>query len=146
MEGGMSRIVALSMDGLGIGIGSGSEHVADLAAWLDAEDTLRGCTRRAPGPVPEGALGADLAQLAVSLGSGGAATAMASVVVAWLRRRAGAVSVRVTRPDGSALELRADRVRALDAAGLRVQVDQLAALAWPGCAGQNTPGDGHGPT
>jgi Effector Associated Constant Component 1 len=142
MEDGMSRIVALSMDGLGIG----SEDVAGLAAWLDTEDTLRGCTRRVLGTMPEGALGADLAQLAVSLGSGGAATAMASVVVAWLRRRVGAVSVRVSRPDGSALELRADRVRALDAAGLRAQVDQLAALAWPGCAGQNTAGDGHGPT
>lgn len=123
----MSRIVVLSTDGLGIG----SEDAASLAAWLEEDDTLRGCTHRAPGSVPDGALGADLAQLAVSLVSGGAATALASVVVAWLRRRAGAVSVRVSRPDGSVLELRAEQVRALDAAGLRAQVDQLAALAWP---------------
>src|ERR1700677_895679 len=90
MEDGMSRIVALSVDGLGIG----SEDVAGLAAWLDTEDTLRGCTRRVLGTMPEGALGADLAQLAVSLGSGGAATAMASVVVAWLRRRVGVAWLR----------------------------------------------------
>jgi hypothetical protein len=57
----------------------------DLAAWLAAEDDLRGCVRRVPEAVPSGALGADLAQLAVSVASGGTATAVASVIIAWLR-------------------------------------------------------------
>ena len=104
---------------------------ADLAAWLEADDELRGHVRREPAPVPDGALGTTIAQLALSLGSGGAATAMASVVIAWLRRRTGSVAVRLTRPDGSAVELQAERVRALDAAGLQAQVDQLVTAVWP---------------
>ncbi len=91
---------------------------ADLAAWLEADDELHGHVRREPAAVPDGALGATIAQLALSLGSGSAATAMASVVIAWLRRRTGGVAVRLTRPDGSTVELQAERVRALDAAGL----------------------------
>jgi hypothetical protein len=104
---------------------------ADLAAWLEADDELRGHVRREPAAVPDGALGTTIAQLALSLGSGSAVTAMASVVIAWLRRRTGSVAVRLTRPDGSTVELQAERVRALDAAGLRAQVEQVVAVVWP---------------
>jgi len=122
------------------------DSAAALAAWLEADDELRGYVRREPAPVPEGALGAELAQLVVSLGSSGAATAMAGVIIAWLRRRTGSVSVHLTRPDGSAMELTAERVRALDAAGVREQVDQLVAAVWPaeqGTAEQGTAGQKH---
>ena len=127
------------------------DSAAALAAWLEADDELRGYVRREPAPVPEGALGAELAQLVVSLGSSGAATAMAGVIIAWLRRRTGSVSVHLTRPDGSAVELTAERVRALDAAGVREQVDQLVAAVWPaeqgtaeqGTAEQGTAGQKH---
>ncbi|MFH8342598.1 hypothetical protein [Streptomyces sp. AM6-12] len=115
---------------------------ADLARWLDEEDGLRGCVRREVGPVPEGALGGELEHLVVTLGSGGVATAMASVLVAWLRRRTGSVTVRLSRRDGSRIELRADRVRALDAAQLRAQVAQLAEAAWPDAAERDAHGDG----
>ncbi|WLQ37978.1 hypothetical protein P8A18_33055 [Streptomyces castrisilvae] len=114
-----------------LSVSEGAAQTADLAAWLDEEDTLRGHVRREASPVPEGALGGDLQQLVVGLASGGVATAAASVIVAWLRRRTGSVSVRVTRPDGFELEVNADRVRAMDAIQLRAQVDQLFSAAWP---------------
>jgi hypothetical protein len=104
----------------------------DLAAWLAAEDELRGHVRRVPEAVPSGALGAGLAQLAVSLASGGGATAVASMVIAWLRRRNGSVTVSVSRPDGGTIEVRADRVRELDADALRALVDQIATMLRPG--------------
>lgn len=128
----MSLVIKLTADAEA----DGGEDIADLAAWLDGEDELRGHVRREPAPVPDGALGATIAQLALSLGSGSAVTAMASVVIAWLRRRTGSVSVSLTRPDGSTVELSADRVRALDAAGLRAQVDQLVTAVWPADAAQ----------
>jgi hypothetical protein len=109
----------------------GGESATALADWLEADDELRGHVRREAAPVPEGALGAELAQVVVSLGSSGAVTAMASVIIAWLRRRTGSVSVSMTRPDGSTVELTAERVRALDASGVREQVDQLVAAVWP---------------
>jgi hypothetical protein len=114
----------------------------DLAAWLAAEDDLRGCVRRVPEAVPFGALGADLAQLAVSVASGGTATAVASVIIAWLRRRAGPVTVRVSRPDGSSIEVHADRVREMDADALRALADQVATAVWPGDAVGTEPGSG----
>ena len=88
-----------------------------------------------------GVLGADLAQLAVSLTSGGAATALASAVIAWLKRRAGPVTVRVSR-DGSMIELSVSRVREMSAEDLQNQVDQLASMVWPGDDVTADPGPG----
>lgn len=118
-------------------------EAGDLAAWLAAEDELRGCVGRVPAAVPAGALGAGLSQLAVSLASGGTATALASTVIAWLRRRNGPVTVRVIRPDGSTIEMRADRVREMSADALGVLADQMAALVWPGDDVAGEPGS-HG--
>ncbi|MFD7778828.1 hypothetical protein [Streptomyces sp. NPDC059753] len=119
----MLDIVTLSVSG-------GAAEATDLAVWLDEEDALRGLVRREAGPVPEGALGGELQQLVVGLTSGGVATALASVIVAWLRRRTGSVTVRVSGRDGFELEVRADQVRNMDAEQLRAQVDQLVAAAW----------------
>ncbi|MCX4791606.1 hypothetical protein OG369_37600 [Streptomyces sp. NBC_01221] len=130
----MLEIVTLSVSG-------GAAEAADLAAWLDEEDALRGRVRREVGPVPDGALGGELQQLVVGLTSGGVATAVASVIVAWLRRRTGSVTVRVSGRDGFELELRADQVRNMDAEQLRAQVDQLVSAAWPDGAGRE-PGEG----
>lgn len=130
-------IVTLSVSG-------GAAEAADLAAWLDEEDALRGRVRREVGPVPDGALGGELQQLVVGLASGGVATAVASVIVAWLRRRTGSVTVRVSGRDGFELEVRADQVRNMDAEQLRAQVDQLVSAAWPDGAGRVTGGGADG--
>ncbi|MGW2701484.1 effector-associated constant component EACC1 [Streptomyces sp. NPDC001340] len=130
----MLDIVTLSVSG-------GATEAADLAAWLDEEDVLRGRVRREVGPVPDGALGGELQQLVVGLTSGGVATAVASVIVAWLRRRTGSVTVRVSGRDGFEVEVRADQVRNMDAEQLRAQVDQLVSAAWSDGAGRE-PGGG----
>jgi len=118
------------------------DDAGDLAVWLADENDLRGCVRRVAAPVPIGVLGADLAQLAVSLTSGGAATALASAVIAWLKRRAGPVTVRVSGPGDSLIELSVSRVREMNAEGLRKQVDQLASMVWPGDDLTADPGSG----
>jgi Effector Associated Constant Component 1 len=101
---------------------------AALHGELSTEPEFRGCVRRLPAEVPDGTLGGGLPDLLVTLGSSGLATALASVIVVWLRQRSGTVSIRVTRPDGGALVLTAKRVRALDRDAIKAQVDQLAAL------------------
>jgi hypothetical protein len=108
-----------------------SDAAADLVAWLRGDDELRGYVRPLPAAVPPGKLGAELTQLLVEVGSGGMATAFASVLIAWIRRRTGGVSLSVKRPDGTEFTLTAERVAALDARELQEQAAQLAALAWP---------------
>ena len=118
-----------------------SDDATDLYAWLSGDSELRGRVRLAPAAVPEGSLGADLTQLLVTLESGGMATAFASVLVAWIRRRAGSVTVKVTRPDGATFELTAERVRELKAEDLQKQAAQLAAMAWTCEAVVTPPGE-----
>jgi hypothetical protein len=108
-----------------------SAGTAELAAWLEDDDELRGLVAREPAPVREGTLGAELAQVAVDVVSSGTASALASVLIAWLRRSTGGVSVTLTRSDGSVVKLRADRVRKLGAADLHAAVDQLTTAVWP---------------
>jgi hypothetical protein len=63
--------------------------------------------------------------LVVALGQGGAVTALATVLVAWLRRRVGNVSVKVTRPDKTVLEVNAENLRGLTADQVMVLVTEL---------------------
>ena len=116
----MARNVTLSV------AGSLDDSMA-LGALLDTDPDLRGHVRRAVAQVPEGVLSGGLPDLLIALGSSGVATALASVLMVWLRQRSGSVSVHITRPDGTQLELTAERVRALGSDELRAHVDQLTA-------------------
>jgi Effector Associated Constant Component 1 len=116
----MSEHVRLSVAG-------SLDDSAALGALLDADPDLRGHVRREVPQGPEGALGGGLPELVIALGSSGVATAVASVLMVWLRQRSGAVSVHITQPDGTQLELTAERVRALSSDELKAHVDQLTA-------------------
>jgi hypothetical protein len=121
------------------GTGDDAIHLCESLNW-DSE--LRGRARLAPAAAPEGTLGADLTQVFVTLESGGMATAFASVLIAWIKRRAGSVTAKVTRPDGTTFELTAERVRGLNPDDLQKQVAQLAAMARPCEAAVTPPGEG----
>jgi hypothetical protein len=113
-----------------------SDDAINLDESLNLDSELRGRVRLAPAAAPEGTLGADLTQLLVTLESGGMATAFATVLVTWIKKRAGSVTAKITRPDGTSFELTAERVHGLKPDDLQKQVAQLAAMAWPG----ETPG------
>jgi len=128
-------------ESLVLSLAGNSDDATDLYAWLSGDSELPGRVRLAPADVPEGALGADLTQLLVTLESGGMATAFASVLVAWIRRRAGSVTVKVTPPDRATFELTAERVRELRAEDLQKLAAQLATMAWPGDIAVTPPGE-----
>jgi hypothetical protein len=65
--------------------------------------------------------------LVVAAGSGGAITALAGALVSWLHHRTTDVTVKITRPDGTALEVEGKRVRGVDARQLSALIDDLAA-------------------
>jgi hypothetical protein len=103
------------------------DDAAALGALLDTDPELRGRARRVVAQVPEGVLSGGLPELVIALGSSGVATALASVLMVWLRQRSGSVSLHITRSDGTQFELTAERVRTLGSGELRAQVDQLTA-------------------
>ncbi|MBO0851255.1 MAG: hypothetical protein J2P20_17465 [Pseudonocardia sp.] len=113
------------------------DQLRSLRGWLADVEELRGRVSLREHPPRPGTLGPVLDALVVAVGPGGAATAMAATVVAWLRNRHGEVRVKMTLPDSRSMELTAKHVAEFDAAALERQVAQIAAML-----GQGTDGDG----
>ncbi|MFI1524774.1 effector-associated constant component EACC1 [Kitasatospora cineracea] len=106
--------------------------VGSLLAWLRVEPSLRGRVEPVGSAPRPGSLGTLADVLTVALGAGGAASGLTSALIAWIRRRSGDTVVRVTRSDGSSIELRATAVRGLDPNGLATLAREVgASLAGP---------------
>jgi hypothetical protein len=82
--------------------GDQAKEVADLWEWMRAERGLAGMVRPVWSPPREGQLGGVVDVLAVALGSGGAMTALAGSLTAWLKTRRPDVTVTITTAKGSA--------------------------------------------
>ncbi len=108
---------------------SSADLTRDLVSWMAGEPCLRGRARViGRDPVP-GALGAVTAAAAVVLESGSAATALASVVITWLRCRSGKVLLSISGTAGRPrVDLAAERVKSLDAEGVRALIAQVSAV------------------
>ncbi|WP_327303241.1 hypothetical protein OG730_06190 [Streptomyces sp. NBC_01298] len=106
----------------------GEDQLRSLRDWLSDSQELRGRVEGVERPPRAGTLGPVLDALSVALGPAGAASALATGLVAWLRTRRGDVHIKVTLPDRSSLELTAKRVSGLDTDALQQQVTQLGDL------------------
>jgi len=92
----------------------GSDRVEDLealAAWFAEESELRGLIKAAAAVPDAGELGALPDALLAAVGGGGAVSVLAGSLKAFFSQPRGAkVRLTVTRPDGTRVELDADRV------------------------------------
>jgi hypothetical protein len=104
----------------------GPERLADLealVAWFGDEPDLRGLIRQADAVPTGGELGAVPDTLVAAVGSGGAVTALAASLTGFFGQTRGAkVRLVVTRPDGTKVELDADRVKRKSVPELTAQV------------------------
>lgn len=98
-----------------------------LEVWLAAHDELRGRVEPVMTAPQPGTMGSVADVLMVTVGPGGVATAVASVLISWIRRQRGTVSVSARRPDGAEITLTADHVRGLTTEEVRALVTQLEA-------------------
>jgi Effector Associated Constant Component 1 len=96
-----------------------------LEVWLAGHDELRGRVGPVVTAPQPGAMGSVADVLMVTVGPGGVATAVASVLISWIRRQRGTVSVSARRPDGAEITLTADHVRGLTTEEIRALVTQL---------------------
>jgi len=115
--------------------------VRSLEAWLAGREELRGRVRPVVAVPEPGAMGSVGDVLVVALGQGGVATAAASVLISWIRRQHGKVSVTAKRPDGAEITLSADHVRGLTSEEIPALVTGLAAALEGGDAGRLDGGD-----
>jgi hypothetical protein len=106
-----------------------ADELRSLRAWLLDEDALRGHVRLVAGTVVPGTLGSGVEALAVILAPGGVATAVASVLIAWIRHRTSDVTLKVTRPDGTSYELSVTDVPDFGATAVADLAAQLSARA-----------------
>lgn len=103
-----------------------ADELRSLRAWL-VDDDFRGRVRLLEAdPASEMLTGGIVDGLTIAVGCLG--TALATVLVTWLKTRVGRVRLRVTRPDGAVVELNAEQVRGLDAEGVWLRVGQVADL------------------
>jgi hypothetical protein len=112
-----------------------ADEVRSLREWLVDEESLRGRVRLVAAPPREGTLGTGVDALVIALGNGGAVTALATVAVAWLKRRTGRMKVKFTRADGATVEISTDLVRPQTAQELRETVEVLTRELGPVRAG-----------
>jgi hypothetical protein len=102
-----------------------ADDLRSLRQWMIDGGELRGPFElREPGPRP-GEMGSLTDALVVAAGSGGAITALAGVLISWLRHRTSDVTVKVTRPDGTTVELSASRIRGLDGSAVGAEIQRL---------------------
>ena len=105
--------------------GADAIAVRSLEKMLTGHNDLRGLVRPLI-PVPRsGAMGSPIETLLVTVGQGGAGAAVASVLISWIRRRTGAVTLKLTRPDGGEASVEAQHVKNLTPEELRSLVTQL---------------------
>jgi hypothetical protein len=103
-----------------------SDELRFLRQWLIAEEELRGYVRLAePDDVP-GSLGSLTSTLIVAAGQSGAAGVFAATLISWIRHRTSDAVYKLTRPDGTTVEIEARRIRGLDAEGIRALTAELA--------------------
>lgn len=103
-------------------------QLRSLSAWLSDDVALRGRWRLVAAPPGPGSMGAATEVLAITLGPGGLATALAATLIAWIRSRTGAVSVEFSRRDGTTMRLDAKNVRALAPEQASELADRLLTL------------------
>ncbi|GGZ07005.1 hypothetical protein CP967_01240 [Streptomyces nitrosporeus] len=103
-----------------------ADELRSLHEWLIVEEELRGRVRLVEAPPPPGTLGTVPEMLTIALAPGGVTAVLASAAIAWMRHRTGEVTCKLTRPDGTSMEVRAQRVRSTDMAEVRELVDGLA--------------------
>lgn len=120
-----------------------SAATRSLETWLVGRDELRGRVRPLVEVPRPGEMGSVPDVLMVSLGHGGAATAVASVLISWIRHQRAKVSVTAKRSDGAEVTVSADHVRGLTAEQISPLVTQLA-QALNGDDGLGGDGDGAG--
>jgi hypothetical protein len=120
------------------------DELRQLRAWLVDVAELRGRVHLVQSSPEPDALGADVSALLVALGPGGAMTALAGAVIAWVRHQSSDVTLKVTRSGKHqvSVSVEARRVKRLDAEALQAQVTSLVEAMGEGTASGRSAIDG----
>ncbi|MGW8377659.1 hypothetical protein [Streptomyces sp. ODS28] len=101
---------------------NGDDELRSLLAWLQWDDALRSQVQLEHAPVKSDEMGGLVDALAVALGSGGVAAALAGSLTAWISQRRSDVKLTVNAPNGRSVEVDAKRV---DAQALAKDIERI---------------------
>jgi membrane-associated two-gene conflict system component 1 (EACC1) len=118
------------------------DDLSSLYEWLLDEPELRGLVSAVEQPAAGGTMGPSLDSILVAISPDSVASVVTAALVSWVLNRrhispraekptgtedqGTGLTVRITRPDGSELELVAEQIIALSAQDVRDQVDQMS--------------------
>lgn len=87
--------------------------VYSLTDWLNRTDRFRGCADVCARPPGIGEMGSSADVVTVTVGSRGVLALLVGTLYDWvvLQRDAGSLTLKITRPDGTSLEVEVDRVQ-----------------------------------
>jgi hypothetical protein len=91
-----------------VGDGDQHEELQCLQDWLAYDNDFRGRVEVERSALCPEQMGELAEVLIVTLGSGGAVTALANSVSVWLRQRRSGFSAVITQPDGTRVEITAE--------------------------------------
>jgi len=103
-------------------------ELRSLSEWLGGEEALRRQVRLTAEPTAPGTMGGAMECLAIALGPGGVAASFAPVLIAWIRSRTAAITIELSRRDGTSVRLEAKNVRALPRQQVGELTDEVAEL------------------
>ncbi|SDM70358.1 hypothetical protein SAMN04489726_2982 [Allokutzneria albata] len=103
-----------------------TDCLRSLRGWLVETGELRGPLHLGHRPCGASGPAGVVDVLVVATDTEGATSVLASAVLSWLRHRETGVDLSLATADGATVELRADRVRALDEDGVRAESARLA--------------------
>lgn len=106
--------------------GTSTDELHSLYRDLGREFELRGRVTLDVRPPTAGTLGGVTDTLIVALGPSGVGAVLATALITWVRNRSSDVVCKLSRPDGSSVELSAQRLRGCDAVALQQVVRELA--------------------
>ncbi|MEV4243485.1 hypothetical protein AB0J63_08755 [Streptosporangium canum] len=101
------------------------DDVRSLRISLAAEEDLAGRVAIEPAAQKPGSLGGVVDTLLVSLISAGAVTAFTRVLIVWIRHQTSDAKVVMRKPDGTEVEISAQRVRGLSPEALTAMTEHM---------------------
>jgi hypothetical protein len=101
------------------------DALRNLARWLRKSEIPTQIMLVESDPRP-GQLGGVLDAIVATIGSGAAITGLTGALVAWIRSRSSELDIKITRPDGTTVEISGKQLRKIGIEDVPKEIDRIS--------------------